>query len=253
MTITHIMRGEDHVANTAVQVQLFKARGFAVPSFAHLPLLGGADGQGLSKRHESFSLQDLKHQGIEPLALAAYLTRLGSPVMADNITEQADLLHNFDIGGYGRASPRFDPTELQAVNGRVLHGLSFEKIYPRLKAMGLTDANAAFWTCVGGNIEKLTDCRDWWKIIYGDMAGVIAPDDQDFIKTAAKLLPQEWAEGAYKTWINDLKAATGRKGKALFMPLRMALTARQDGPELAALLPLMGHQRTYNRLLKKEA
>ncbi len=242
--ITHVIRGEDHVANTAVQIQLFAALEFAMPDFAHLPLLLGDDGKPLSKRLESLSLRALRDDGLEPLALCAYLARLGTPMTASGAETMEDLAAGFDIAAFGRAAPRFDRPELDHLNARVLHHLPFEAVEERL---GLAGADAAFWLAVRPNINTLSEAAVWWRILHGDVEPVIV--DAGLCRTAAALLPDEpWDETTFKAWTNKVSKATGAKGKGLFMPLRLALTGMDHGPELRVLLPMLGRRRALARL-----
>ncbi len=249
MAITHVIRGEDHVANTAVQVQLFQALGYDVPVFAHMPLMMGADGKSLSKRVGSLSLADLREQGIEPLALVAYLSRLGTSVAADGGEQLSDLVAKFNIADYGRASPRYEPEELAILNAKVIHHTGFDAVKDRLAAMRLDGMTEPFWNAVRGNIGALAEAGYWWQVCNGSIQPEIDEEDADFIAAAATLLPPgPWDETTWDTWIASVKQETGRKGKGLFMPLRKALTGRPHGPELKDLLPLIGRDRAISRL-----
>lgn len=249
--ITHVIRGEDHVANTAVQVQLFEALGYDVPAFAHMPLMMGADGKSLSKRVGSLSLADLREQGVEPLALVAYLSRLGTSIAADGSESMADLIAKYDIADYGRASPRYEPEELDVLNAKVIHHTSFADVKERLSGMGLANADETFWNAIRGNIGRVADAAYWGDVCFGSVGPDIAEEDAEFIATAATLLPEEpWDEDTWGAWINAVKEATGRKGKGLFMPLRKALTGKPHGPELKDLLPLIGRERVLQRMSK---
>lgn len=242
--ITHVIRGEDHVANTAVQVQLFHAFGFDVPEFGHLPLLLGDDGKPLSKRLESLSLRALREEGIEARALCAYLAHLGTPLAATGEEDMQTLAARFDIAAFGRAAPRFDRAELEHLNARVLHHLSFEEARDRL---GVEEADEAFWLAVRPNLLRLSEAAEWWRILHGDVQPVI--EDEKFCRTAASLLPPEpWDDDTFKVWTEAVKTATGAKGRALFMPLRLALTGMEHGPELRVLLPMLGRERALARL-----
>ncbi len=242
--ITHVIRGEDHVANTAVQVQLFRALGFDVPGFAHLPLLMGDDGKPLSKRLESLSLKALREVGLEARALCAYLAHLGTSLAATGEETMQAMSAGFDITGFGRAAPRFDRTELDHLNARALHHLTFEEVWDRL---GIEGADEAFWEAVQPNLAKLSDAAEWWRILHGDVTPVI--EDADFCRKAGELLPPEpWDETTFKSWTEAVKAETGAKGKSLFMPLRQALTGMEHGPELRVLLPMLGRARALARL-----
>ncbi|MBW7849549.1 MAG: glutamate--tRNA ligase [Rhodospirillales bacterium] len=248
LKISHVIRGEDHVTNTAAQIQLFRALGAEPPVFAHLPLLTDAGGQGLSKRLGSLSLRDLRAQGIEPLALDSLLAKLGTSDAIDVRTSLDQLVDEFDLGKLGRATPKFDPAELEHLNARLLHALPFDEAAPRLAALGIEGEDAPrFWEAVRGNLGRLAEAADWWRVCATPMRPVI--EDAGFLAEAAALLPPEpWDEGTWAVWTGAVKAATGRKGKDLFHPLRLALTAREHGPELKLLLPLIGRRRASARL-----
>ena len=247
--ITHVIRGEDHVANTAVQVQLFEALGFAVPTFAHTPLMMGADGKGLSKRLGSLSLRELREAGTEPRAVMAYLARLGTSLAPDGSETSQDLAGSFDIGAFGRSSPRYEPTELAALNAKVLHHLPLEEVQDRLGRLGMAAVSEEFWLAIRGNIEVISDALYWGDVCSSDITPQIEGEDAEFLAAAADLLPEgEWPEDVYKSWIGEVKNQSGRKGKQLFLPIRKALTGRDNGPELKDLLPLMGRERAVQRL-----
>ena len=247
--ISHVIRGEDHVANTAVQVQLFEALGFAVPAFAHTPLMMGADGKGLSKRLGSLSLRELREAGTEPRAVMAYLAKLGTAQAPEGSETSEDLARDFEIGAFGRSSPRYEPTELAALNAKVLHHLPLAEVQSRLGRLGMGAVSEAFWLAIRGNIEVISDALYWGDVCDGEILPAIEEDDRDFLAAAADLLPEgEWAADVYKTWIGEVKDRSGRKGKQLFLPIRKALTGRDNGPELKDLLPLMGRARALSRL-----
>lgn len=246
LDVTHVLRGEDHVSNTAVQVQLFEALGGVVPAFAHISLMVGVDGQGLSKRLGSLSLRSLREEeGLEAMALNSYLARLGTPDPIEIRQEPAELTEVFDLARFGRATPRFDPIELATLNAKLLHEASFEKVAGRLP----DGFDRALWDVVRPNLEKLADARSWLQISKGPLTPLIEEEDEEFLYQASKLLPPEpWDRETWPALIKTLKTETGRKGKRLFMPLRKALTARSHGPELADFLPLIGRDRAAARL-----
>jgi glutamyl-tRNA synthetase len=240
--VTHVLRGEDHVANTAVQVQLFEALGAEVPTFGHLPLLTDAEGKGLSKRLGSLSLEALRAEGVEPMTLNAYLAALGTSEHAEPALDLAELVARFDLSRYGRAAPKFDPADLDHLNARLLHILPFEAVSARLPAL-----DEETWEAIRPNLVKLDEAEGWLAICRKTLTPVI--EEPDYTAEAAKLLPPEpWDEGTWGAWTGELKAATGRKGKQLFLPLRLALTGLPHGPELKALLPLIGRERAEKRL-----
>lgn len=246
--ITHVVRGEDHVTNTGVQRDILAALGGDPRGvrFAHLPLLVGADGEPLSKRLGALSLRALRGDGIEPAALAAYLARLGT---ASDIAPAAweDLVAGFEFGAISRSPARFDPAQLLALNRRVLQALPFEAVRGRLPE----GATEAFWAAIRGNLDMLSEARHWWDVVSGSIVPppVEAAEDRAFLSAAAAALPRGAYDGAtFKAWTAGLAEATGRKGKALFRPLRLALTGEEHGPELKDLLPLMGRDRALLRL-----
>ena len=244
--ITHIVRGEDHVTNTAVQLDIWSALGGnpKAVSFAHLPLLVGDDGGKLSKRTGALSLRSLRQDGVEPSAITSYLATLGTsedPVAAS----MAELAAGFDLVRYSRNSPRFDVRQLLAMNRRVLHGLPFEAVQDRLPP----GATPAFWEAVRGNLDMLAEARGWWDVVAGSIVPPVIEDDAAFLRTALEALPPDpWGADVWLAWTDALKASTGRKGRALFHPLRLALTGEDKGPEMRGLLPLIGRPRTVERL-----
>ena len=245
--ITQVIRGNDHVTNTATQIQIFEALGAKAPAFAHLPLLVDAAGEGLSKRLGSLSIGQMREDGLEPMAINAYLARIGTgdPVVPVGVLDE--LVPSHDLGKFGKSSPRFDPEELKHLNARLLHHLPFEEARKHLAAIGLGDVDAAVWDAARANVEKVEDVAVWQSVVKGPVKPAIT--DVAFAATAADLLPPEpWNTETWGAWTNAVKTATGRKGRELFMPLRQALTASDHGPELKLLLPLIGRERALKRL-----
>ncbi len=248
--VTHIVRGEDHVTNTAAQIEIFEALGAKVPEFAHFPLLIGSGGEALSKRIGSLSLREIREGGIEPLALDSYLARTGTSDPVELRGSLDDLAREFDFAKIGRAPAHFDPKELEGLNAKLLHGLPYEAVADRLAPLGVN--SAALWDAVKPNIAKLSDAADLATLVTGNVAPVI--EDAPFAAKAATLLPAEpWDESTWGLWTKSVAAATGRKGRDLFHPLRLALTGRESGPEMKKLLPLMGRAKTLARLEGKPA
>jgi glutamyl-tRNA synthetase len=242
--ITDIVRGEDHVTNSAIQIQMFEALGAPVPRFAHLALLTGADA-ALSKRIGSEGVDSWRAAGVEPQAVAALLSRLGTSLPVEPVAALNDLLPDFDLKTFGRAPARFDPADLAILSARTLHVLPHAAVKDRLPST-MTEAG---WIAVRGNLATLAEAADWQAVIDGPVATVPAPEDGDFLRQAADLLVGlEWDADIWARWIGVLKAESGRKGKALFQPLRQALTGRDHGPEMAALLPLIGRDAALARL-----
>ncbi|CUW38935.1 Glutamate--tRNA ligase 1(Glutamate-tRNA ligase, class Ib, bacterial/mitochondria,5-326) [Magnetospirillum sp. XM-1] len=247
--ITHVIRGEDHVTNTAPQIQLFQALGAVPPAFAHLPLLTGASGEGLSKRLGSGSLRDLRATGIHPMALNSLLAKLGTSDAIEIRHSLADLAAEFAWDKFGRGTPKFDSAELERLDARLMHTASFAEVKDRL---GIIGADEEFWLAVRPNLSHLADAAEWWAICRQALAPVI--EDADFTNAAAGLLPPEpWDHATWGAWTEAVKQATGRKGKMLFHPLRLALTGRENGPELKTLLPLIGRERAVSRLSGRAA
>lgn len=249
--ISHVIRGEDHVANTAPQIQLFEALGAEPPAFGHHSLLVGADGQALSKRDRSLAIEGLRAEGIEPLAVASYVAMLGTSDAVAPHASLDDLVPGFDFSKLSRAPSRFDPHDLRLLNARLLHMLPFGAVADRLRAMGVAGGET-FWEAVKSNLAVLADAKLWWEVVSGALQPVI--EDAKLCREAAALLPPEpWDETTWSTWSSAIKQATGAKGKALFQPLRLALTGREHGPELKHLLPLIGRAQAAARLEGKRA
>ncbi len=244
MDVTHVVRGEDHVSNTATQMQMFRAMGAPPPAFAHEALLVGNEGK-LSKRLGSLGVDHFREQGIEPEAVVALLARLGTSDPVEAVVDPAPLIAAFDFARFGRAPARFDETELAQVNARIVHQLPFDRVADALPS----GMDAAAWDAVRGNIARVAEAGDWWRVVTGPVdAGPVTEEDRAFLTRAAELAGAiAWAD-PWAELTTALKAETGRKGKALFLPLRRALTGMDHGPDMAALLPLIGRERAVARL-----
>lgn len=243
--ITHVIRGEDHVTNTAVQIQMFRLLGNEAPVFGHPPLITGLDGK-LSKRTGSLSVQDLRKSNVEPSAITSLLSKLGTSESVEPCTIE-ELAASFDISAFGRAQPKFDASDIDAINRRVIHNMSFEKAKAKLSKLGFENVDEIFWNAVRPNLEKITDISIWWEICRGDIVPVI--EDKTLTDKAADLLPPEpWDDKTWKTWTKLVQEETNRKGKNLFHPIRLALTGFEKGPELKVLLPLIGRKHAIDRL-----
>lgn len=252
--ITHIVRGEDHVTNTAVQIQLMEALGGDPRAlvFAHLPLLADEEGKGLSKRLGSLSLEELRANGIEPMALASLLAKLGTMDAVEPRTDLDRLAAEFELAKVSRATPRFDRAELKRLNARVVSGLSFAEVRARLMALGLDEASEVFWLTVKPNLSTVAEAAVWWRICRTPLTPRI--EDAAYLESAARLLPEEpWDETTWSRWTEALKEASSRRGAALYRPVRLALTAEEHGPELKNLLPLIGRARAAARLCGQTA
>lgn len=245
MGVTQILRGEDHVTNSAVQVQMFEAMGAPVPALAHEALLTGAEGK-LSKRLGSLGIGELREQGIEPEAVITLLARLGTSDPVDPALSLAELIAAFDLSRFGRAPARFDEAELARLNASIIHRLPFERVSANLPA-GIDEAG---WDAIRPNLSTIAEAADWWAIVTGPVA---APDFDDetraFLASAAEVAGGlDWADAPWAALTGVLKEATGRKGKTLFLPLRQAITGMQHGPDMGALLPLIGKDQVVERL-----
>jgi glutamyl-tRNA synthetase len=249
--ITHIIRGDDHTTNTGVQLELFEALGKEPPHFGHHSLLVDADGHALSKRLGSLSIEGMRSEGLEPMAVASYTALIGTSDPIDVYDSFDRLAELFAFEKISSGPARFDFKELHALNARLLHHMPFSEVATGLETLGV-GGGAAFWTAVRGNLTVLEDAATWWRVVAAELSPV-SEDVEMTAKAAALLPPEPWDDTTWDVWISALKAATGRKGRALFHPLRLALTGMEDGPELKALLPLIGRAKVEQRLLGRAA
>jgi glutamyl-tRNA synthetase len=244
MGISHVVRGEDHVSNTAAQLQMFDALGAPPPAFAHEALLTGSEAK-LSKRLGSLGADHFREAGIEPQAIVAILARLGTSDPVEPQVDVAPLLASFDFARFGRAPARFDEVELAQLNARIIHQLDHEAVAPRLPA----GMDAAGWVAIRPNLSTLAEAADWWQVVEGPVSTLRDSEDAGFLaQAAAAAADLDWSSDPWHALTATLKDMTGRKGKALFLPLRRALTGRDSGPDMAALLPLIGRERAIARL-----
>jgi glutamyl-tRNA synthetase len=239
MGVTDVVRGADHVTNTAVQVQIMAALGAVPPRFAHHSLLTGPGGEALSKRLGALSLAELRAEGVEPMALLSLMARLGTSDPVEPRATPDGLVAGFDLSRYGAAPVRFDPDELRALSAKVLHGLDYPAVAGDLAALGV-DRPEAFWDAVRENVATRGEIADWWALARDGAVPAVAEEDRGFVAEAAALLPPPpWDEGTWGAWTAAVKAATGRKGGALFRPLRRWLTGRDAGPDMGRLMPFL--------------
>ncbi|MDE3060202.1 MAG: glutamate--tRNA ligase [Pseudomonadota bacterium] len=247
MHITHVVRGEDHVSNTAVQIQIYKALGFAVPEFAHMALLKTKEGE-LSKRLGGNDIRSLREASILPMAINSLLARIGTSKPVEPMDSLDELVRDFDFSAFGRAPAIFDPAELERLNTKLLHEMEYDEALLIMEDLAHF-SDEAFWLSIRANIKTLAEARQWWDILHGDIQADLNHDDRAFARsTIASLPPEPWNETTYDTWIAAVKPATARKGKELFLPLRKALTGQEQGPELKKLLPLLGREKVMERL-----
>ncbi|TGD43461.1 glutamate--tRNA ligase [Pseudotabrizicola sediminis] len=241
MGVTFIVRGADHVTNTATQIQIMEAMGGTPPDFAHHSLLTGAKGEELSKRLGTLSLRDLRARGVEPLALLSLMARLGSSKPVELMGSMDDLIDGFEVGSFGSAPTKFDAEDLFPLTRHYVQALPFDAVQDRIASLGVPAEKAeGFWTVARGNITVLEDLEGWWTLFRDGATPLVAEEDREFIAQAFDLLPaQPWTRDTWGQWTMAVKEATGRKGKGLFMPLRKALTGQEHGPEMADVLPLL--------------
>jgi glutamyl-tRNA synthetase len=245
MDVTHVVRGEDHVSNTATQIQMFTALGATPPAFAHEALLVGSEGK-LSKRLGSLGCDAFREQDIEPIAILALLARIGTSDPVEPVTDAAPLIAGFAFDRFGRAPARFDDAELAQLNQKIVHQLPYASVAGRLP----TGMDEAAWQAIRPNLETVGQAAEWWTVVTGDITPPdLSEEDRAYLAQAADVLATlPWEGDIWHALTNALKEATGRKGKALFLPLRQALTGRDHGPDMAALLPLIGRERALGRL-----
>jgi len=239
--VTHVVRGSDHVTNTATQIQIIEALEGGVPAFAHHSLLTGPQGEALSKRLGTLSLRDLRAQGVEPMALLSHMARLGSSDPIELRGSVDELVEGFDLTRFGAAPTKFDVNDLFPLTARVLHERPFADVADAIAAAGVPgDLAAAFWDTVRENVVTLNDLPEWWAMFRDGAEPVIEDEDADFVAQALAMLPEQpWTEATWGTWTGAVKDATGRKGRALFRPLRLALTGQERGPDMSRVLPLL--------------
>ena len=243
--VTHVVRGEDHVSNSAVQIQMFSALGAEPPAFAHEALLVAAEGK-LSKRLGSYGAEHLLEEGVEPMALLALLARIGTSQPVEAVADLDALARSFDFAHFGRAPAHFDPHDVELLNARLLHHLDFAAVRDRLPA----GASEADWLLLRGNLDHLDDFAGWMPVLDGVIERPeLNREDRLFVREAARVAAaMDWGDSPWQVLTATLKQDTGRKGRGLFMPLRLALTGRESGPEMAALLARIGRERAVHRL-----
>jgi len=247
MAVTHILRGEDHVSNTAVQVQIFEALGFAVPQFGHLALLKTKEGE-LSKRVGGNDIRSLRDVGLEPMTVNSLLAKIGTSDAVEPFADMESLVASFDIAKFGRAPANYDIAELERLNERLLAQMPYDAAKPRLVSLKLAQVDEVFWNAVRGNIKKISEAADWVRVVEGEITAS-ATEEKAYLGQANAVLPAEpWDETTWGLWTKAVAAVSGRKGKELFMPLRLALTGMAHGPEMKSLLPLIGYAKVKQRL-----
>ncbi len=239
MGITHVVRGSDHVTNTATQIQIIEALGGKVPRFAHHSLLTGPEGEALSKRLGSLAIKDFRAAGAEPMALLSMMAALGSSKPIELAYSMDELAEAFDLGNFGAAPTKFDPEEISRLSTSWLRGAPLEAVQSDL-TMVPEILRAPFWEMAHENVSTRQDIADLWSLVSEPQEPIIADEDQDFVAQAMKSLPQNWDENTWRNWTTALKEETGRKGKTLFLPLRRAIMGRDHGPDMGKFMALKG-------------
>ncbi|NNL18100.1 MAG: glutamate--tRNA ligase, partial [Boseongicola sp.] len=241
MGVTHVVRGADHVTNTATQVQMIRALDGHVPEFAHHSLLTGPAGEALSKRLGTLALRDLRARGIEPMAVLSLMARIGSADPVELRSTHDELIEGFEIARFGSAPTKFDVEDLVPMTASVVHGLDVSDVNETLNAAGVPEGlRASYWSVVRGNTATRSEAGAWWPMFAGEATPEVEDEDRDFVATAFELLGDPpYTDDTWSTWTNAVKAETGRKGRGLFMPLRLAITGQTRGPEMAEVMPLL--------------
>ncbi len=248
MGVSHVIRGEDHVANTGVQIAIFRALGAEPPVFGHHNLLTTVDGEGLSKRSGALSLRSLRAEGIEPMAVASLAVLTGTNHAIEPAPSLQELSAMIDLADVSKSSAKFDPADLKPLNSKIVHAMPYDAVKDRLAAVGV-EGGEDFWNAVRENCQIVGDAAGWWRVVAGPVEPVIDGEDRDFLAIASAMLPDEpWDDETWGKWTGALKGASGRKGRGLFMPLRKALTGLDHGPDMKALLPIIGRRNTLARL-----
>ncbi|UNE54768.1 glutamate--tRNA ligase [Bartonella machadoae] len=252
MAVTHIIRGDDHITNTGAQIALFKALGAELPVFSHINLLATILGKGFSKRDNDLSIRSLREEGFESIVVQCLAVLIGTSQNVYPYPHQAALLEHFNLQETSRSVAKFDIADLLTLNSHLVHELTYEEVKTRLQSLSIDGEKAeCFWKAIRGNINKVNDAVLWWKIIHDEQSfDMITPEDRAFVHQALDFLPKGTLnDESWKVWTSVLKEKTGRSGKALFMPLRQALTGMDHGPEMGKFLPLLGREKIIERLI----
>lgn len=244
--ITDIIRGEDHVTNSAVHIQIFKALGYTPPRFSHLSLLKPQDNQKISKRLGGFDIRSLRGNGIEAIAIESLLAKVGTSQPVEISRSLNELIAEFSISAFSKSPVIYDINELERLNTKLIHILSFNEVRDRLSDLNIDEQ---FWDTVKPNLNSLDEIKLWVKICKDKIRCNLSDTDKEFISLAKRVLPEgDINENTWDDWISNIKENTCRKGKELFMPIRVALTGIEHGPELKYLLPLLGREKIIERM-----
>ncbi len=248
--ISHVIRGEDHVTNTGAQIEIFEALSGTRPEFGHFPLLVGKDGEGLSKRLGSLSIESMRGDGVEPMAILSLLAKLGTSDAVEAVLSIDDLIGTFDFAKIGRAPARFNPEDVTRLNSQLLHITEYDAVKSHLAELGC-DLGVDFWNIIRGNLHKISDAKIWAQVISGEIEPVI--EDAEFANAAAALVPDDIKSDTWSGFVASVKEKTGKTGKNLFMPLRLALTGQAHGPDMSQIFALIGSDKAKKRLSGNKA
>lgn len=250
LEITHILRGEDHVSNTATQIQLFKTLNASIPNFGHHSLMVQKDGSRMSKRSGSLSLEEVRESGIEPITLINYCARIGTSDAVEAFQTTDELVKNYDLSKISRSPARFSVEELEVLNKKIIQNIPFERASDRLEQDGISGESAEkFWNVIRTNINNIHEAKKWWDIVGDNPIDTNKIVNKDVIIAAKELLPEDpWNENTWSEWTGKIAAKTGLKGKELYLPIRIALTGETSGPELATFILFLGKEKVQKRL-----
>lgn len=247
--VTDIIRGEDHITNTAIQIQIFEALGVKTPDFAHLALVKASEGK-ISKREGGFDVKSLRNDGYEAMAIVNLLAQIGTSTSIKIHKNFEELARDFDFAKFSKSAMNYDISELANINHKLLQSLDFCEAKPRLKEIGITgEVSEKFWTAIKLNINFLSEAKEWFEIFSEEFRFKNKNEDQEFLHEAAKLLPKNTEdENCWNLWLSEIKKISPRKGKELFMPIRLALSGKEHGPELKFLVNLIKRDEILKRL-----
>ncbi len=248
LSITDIIRGEDHITNTAIQIQIFEALGAKVPDFSHLALVKASEGK-ISKREGGFDVKSLRAEGYETMSIINLLAQIGTSEPIKIYKNCDELVSDFSFAKFSKSSTNYDISELNHINQKLLQKLDLSDVAPQLKNLGLTEVDAGFFDCIKQNIGFLSEIKMWWEICKGQFRYQNKAEDQEFLRKAASFLPQDTQDSScWQNWLEGIKSNTTRKGKDLFMPIRLSLTGVEHGPELKFLVNLISREEILKRL-----
>jgi glutamyl-tRNA synthetase len=249
--ITHIMRGEDHVSNTAVQVQVMQALGYTPPQFGHMALLKMKEGK-ISKREGGGDVQSLREEGVFPLVLASYLAKIGTSDAIELAASMQELVQQFSVSKLGRAMANYDPEEVARLNHKYWRNISYEEMQTLLPNDWQRErVTKEIWGVIQSDVNSKADIGNWLTIIYGGVVTNLADSDAEYLEQISNFIPEDLNNNSWNEFVEKTKQETGRKGKELFMPIRNVLTAGVHGPELDRLFYILGKVRGRDEIINR--